>query len=35
MTVMLACGLAPLAIYGVVSYLSASSGLTTITEKGQ
>lgn len=35
MTVMLACGLVPLAIYGVISYLSASSGLTSITEKGQ
>ena len=35
MSVMLACGLVPLAIYGVISYLSASSGLTAITEKGE
>lgn len=33
--VLLSCGLAPLAIYGVVSYFSADSGLSKITENGK
>lgn len=32
---LLACGLIPLVLYGVVSYFSADSGLSTITDNGK